>query len=285
MRRLILLLCFLIIIIPQIARAEHGRELNVTLFSDGWAHVEITERVSGQEKNLTLALPVDNYEYLMVINENNIILNYTAINKDIFIDLENSSRITVIFQTPALTSKKGAIWNFSINYDADTTYVTLPPGSVMVGVSETPDKVVKIGDSLSLTFSKGNVWICYMPIMPSNLSQSSPAQPSKPSAQEGKTGTVLTFNFIYILIPVIIALAALLLYQRGKRKSGSDQLDSDEKAILDELMRRGGSMYQSELVKVLGLPKTTVWRKINRLSEKGLIKVEKSEKGNIIHLK
>jgi uncharacterized membrane protein len=39
------------------------------------------------------------------------------------------------------------------------------------------------------------------------------------------------------------------------------------------------------LVKVLGLPKTTVWRKINRLSEKGLIKVEKSEKGNIIHLK
>ena len=75
------------------------------------------------------------------------------------------------------------------------------------------------------------------------------------------------------------------MYQRGKRKSGSDQLDSDEKAILDELMRRGGSMYQSELVKVFGLPKTTVWRKINRLSEKGLIKVEKSEKGNIIHLK
>ncbi|MGC9020189.1 MAG: helix-turn-helix transcriptional regulator [Candidatus Methanodesulfokora sp.] len=287
MKRLTLLtLCFLIMVSLLTAKAEHLRELNVTLFPDGWAHVEITEQVSGQEKNLTLALPTDSYEYLMVINENNIILNYTAVNRNVFVELENSSRITVIFQTQALTSKRGAIWNFSINYDADITYVTLPPKFVMIGVSEAPERVMKRGDSLSLAFRKGSLWISYMPIQPSSTVQpSSTAQPSKPSTQGEKKGAAWPFNPLYLLVPAIIALIAFLLYKKGGKRYESEELDPDEKAILDELMRRGGSMYQSELIKALGLPKTTVWRKINRLNEKGVIRVEKSEKGNIIHLR
>ena len=267
----------------QTVKAEHPRELNVTLFSDGWAHVEITEQVSSQEKNLILALPTDSYEYLIVMNENSIILNYTTVGKNLFVELENSSRITAIFQTQALTSKKGAIWNFSIGYDADIAYVTLPPGSVMVGVSEVPDRVMKKGDSLSLVFKKGSLWVSYMmPVQP--ISQTQPSRPSS-SEERGKTGTALVPNPLYILFPVVIAFATLLLYIKRKKRHGSEELDPDEKVILNELMRRGGSMYQSELVKVLGLPKTTVWRKINRLSEKGVIIVEKSERGNIIHLK
>jgi len=54
--------------------------------------------------------------------------------------------------------------------------------------------------------------------------------------------------------------------------------------ILALLRERGGSLFQSEIVEVLGLPKSTVSEAINRLHEKG--RVEKVRKGreNLIRL-
>ena len=62
------------------------------------------------------------------------------------------------------------------------------------------------------------------------------------------------------------------------------KLDSTDRLILEKLREAGGSMYQSELQKATGLPKTTVWRHVRRLAELGYVRVEREGKYNRVVL-
>ena len=54
--------------------------------------------------------------------------------------------------------------------------------------------------------------------------------------------------------------------------------------ILALLLERGGSLFQSEIVEVLGLPKSTVSEAINRLHERKLIEKVRKGRENLIRL-
>jgi uncharacterized membrane protein len=57
-----------------------------------------------------------------------------------------------------------------------------------------------------------------------------------------------------------------------------------EDRILALLRERGGSLYQSEIVELLGLPKSTVSEAINRLHETGRIEKVRKGRENLIRL-
>ena len=58
-----------------------------------------------------------------------------------------------------------------------------------------------------------------------------------------------------------------------------------EDRILALLREKGGSQFQSEIVEVLGMPKSTVSEAINRLHEKALIEKVRKGRENLIRLK
>ncbi len=61
-------------------------------------------------------------------------------------------------------------------------------------------------------------------------------------------------------------------------------LTLDEVKILRFLVERGGEAYQMEIYKTLGMPKSTVTKIIRRLSERGLLTVERRGRYNYVKL-
>jgi hypothetical protein len=102
-------------------------------------------------------------------------------------------------------------------------------------------------------------------------------------------------------IPVLLVLgaagAAIAIYSRRRRftrsasppASGQEPGDPGvtlelEDRILALLAGKGGSLFQSEIVEVLGLPKSTVSEAINRLHEEGRIEKVRKGRENLIRL-
>jgi len=62
------------------------------------------------------------------------------------------------------------------------------------------------------------------------------------------------------------------------------RLNTDEVKVLKYLMSRGKPVIQSVIGKELNIPKSTLFRIIKRLSELGLINVEKKGKYNYVYI-
>jgi hypothetical protein len=115
------------------------------------------------------------------------------------------------------------------------------------------------------------------------------------------------FPFLPLIagIIVIAVFAGFTLYRATKRRNGQDisedrdepadagepavLLSEAEKAGLEEriitlLGAGGGEQYQSEIVKTLGLPKSTVSSALNNLHMKGIIQKVKKGRENLIRL-
>jgi len=105
------------------------------------------------------------------------------------------------------------------------------------------------------------------------------------------------------LIPAVIGLVIIigagsgyLLYWIRKRSSGADEPEdpaiplsetdeeSLEERIVSLLRANGGEQFQSEIVKLLGLPKSTVSSTLNNLHRKGIIRKVKKGRENLIRL-
>ncbi|MDP3565443.1 MAG: ArsR family transcriptional regulator [Methanoregula sp.] len=106
-------------------------------------------------------------------------------------------------------------------------------------------------------------------------------------------------------IGVVIIIAGFILFRAGKRQAAPGLLkDRDEPAELSEpavplseaeeagleerittlLAASGGEQYQSEIVKTLGLPKSTVSSALNNLHQKGVIQKVRKGRENLIRL-
>ncbi len=73
------------------------------------------------------------------------------------------------------------------------------------------------------------------------------------------------------------ALVAAYLGRRRPVKLG--ELGEVDAKILDYVRRRGGA-YEADVARELGIPRTTVFRAVRRLEERGLVRVEKREGRN-----
>ncbi len=63
------------------------------------------------------------------------------------------------------------------------------------------------------------------------------------------------------------------------------QLTQDELRVLQFLLEKGGESYQMEIYRTLNLPKSTVTKIVHRLSERGLLIVERKGRYNYVKLR
>jgi uncharacterized membrane protein len=83
--------------------------------------------------------------------------------------------------------------------------------------------------------------------------------------------------------PVVAAAAgaAVAVAYLGRRRPV--ELGEVDAKILDYVRRRGGA-YEADVARELGIPRTTVFRAVRRLEERGLVRVEKREGRNWVTL-
>jgi uncharacterized membrane protein len=84
------------------------------------------------------------------------------------------------------------------------------------------------------------------------------------------------------LLPLVAAAAAagaaFFLLPTRRRRQQADLGEVDAKVL--EYVRRRGGAYEADVARELGIPRTTVFRAVRRLEERGLVRVEKREGRN-----
>lgn len=168
-----------------------------------------------------------------------------------------SSPVKLSYYTSNLTAKRGPVWNVSFVAPAPTT-LTLPQGAVLISVNRLPQDVSTANGATQLLLAPGPWSISYF------------LRPPPPASA----------GFPYLLVAgatggAAVSLAVALAYIRLRRRKGEARLRPDDRRILDFLRAIGGQAYESDIVRELNLPKTSVWRAIKRLSDAGLVRVER----------
>ena len=91
-----------------------------------------------------------------------------------------------------------------------------------------------------------------------------------------------TLSYMLSGLAVAAVLLGSLALKRGRAPpKPEDDLDF---MILEELRSSGGVMLQAELFRRLGLPRTTVWRRLRRMEERGLLKLVRTRDGTLVTL-
>jgi len=101
-----------------------------------------------------------------------------------------------------------------------------------------------------------------------------------------------------ILLIIQIAVVAFAVYTGRRRLRAmvnnaqnhaeelvKEDLPEVDRSILKLLVERQGVVYQSEIVRVLGLPKSTVHKALRRLCEAGYVEIQKRGRLNVVVLK
>jgi uncharacterized membrane protein len=81
-------------------------------------------------------------------------------------------------------------------------------------------------------------------------------------------------------VSVAVAGAAYAMLRNRGKKSGNG-LNETDSVVLDYVRRTGG-VYEADIARALGLPRTTVFKAVRRLEREGLVKVEKRNGRNYV---
>jgi len=289
--------------------------VSITILDGGLARVDYLIPAAG---NISLTIPLigePDASYLVLVqDEEGMPLAY-EINETlgvIEVACLNASEVRISYYTQALTYKRGKIWavNFSSPYRVK---LTLPPNSTVIYFSTVPEEVTVEGDALSFVFSPGTILVKYI------FTYLAPPPEEKPPAQEiteeevNATGEEVpqAYNFTqasnatlpeereaapttglhpdYLTLLAVAAIlaaavAAVLWLRRRSPPYYAMELSEEEVEILETLRRMGGGAFQSELQRALDMPTTSLWRRLRRLREKGLVVIEKRSGRNYVKL-
>ncbi|NPB00931.1 MAG: winged helix-turn-helix transcriptional regulator [Crenarchaeota archaeon] len=133
-------------------------------------------------------------------------------------------------------------------------------------------------------------YIKYIVLLPLSRPIENIHQISKTSSKKKETNnTIIYIALIITLLAVDVILWPLLKKKRSSKErieeiKEIEDLSEIEKKIINILRQRGGTVLQSELYRILGIPRTTLWRAVKRLEERGIVKIEKINRLNRIVL-
>jgi uncharacterized membrane protein len=178
---------------------------------------------------------------------------------------------------------------------------TLPPtGAGQGGVQNATTTVTATGPSTTTnTTTKAQTATVTESIPSAGVGETTTMEAGTSTGRRGGPSKLATITAAVIAAAALTVLLLLVKVYGGKHHSseagGSSEggggvepilvtLDPTDILILRKLREAGGSMYQSELQKATGLPKTTVWRHVRKLAQLGYVRVEREGKYNRVIL-
>ncbi len=176
--------------------------------------------------------------------------------------------VNLTYITMDLTKKINETWVLSYNAPYSTV-VILPSGAIPIDIEPKNFEVVYVEKSIGLLFPPGNIVIRYI-VIPSLLQQKQETKPINEVTNQNPA-TSLT-NVLSYSIPIALGVGALIGIAMLRRKSRKlpSALDDIDKRII-EALQRYGEMTARDLMDRLGIPKSTLYRRLNKLKELGFV--------------
>jgi len=105
-------------------------------------------------------------------------------------------------------------------------------------------------------------------------------------------------QLILLFLVIDMVLLSLIILNTRKKVENMDNVDNapveavpgdarDElmNRIIELLVEHGGSMYQSEIRSILGVPKSTLHKVLTRMAQDGIVEIRKEGRFNVVSLK
>ena len=147
--------------IPIQTSFSSTRTLDLTLYSDGSAHISAELDVDPLEPDFEVSLFGPSIDNFVAVGENGFLLSSEIIGDKVTVDTFGSSTITIDYDTHDLISKDGRVWSFSL--DSPTDYsLLMPPNSIIVGMNALPSNMDLINDQTKLELGNGLSEINYI---------------------------------------------------------------------------------------------------------------------------
>ncbi len=217
---------------------------------------------------------------------------YTKSGNSITLSLTGDRMATVSYRTNALTQKTGKTWGLPLSLPENLTnaYVSVAlPKSVSISKVEPTDGIVMSEeDSLVVAWASGaglrGVSLEY------EFAQETQQTQTNPPAPGFDWNSVGLFALAVVAVLAVIALA-VWVYPRFKteQKKGADAefcitegmrnvlkaLNENDVKVVEEIANAGGEMRRSELERKSGIAKSSLALSLDRLEQKGILKIGK----------
>jgi len=231
-------------------------------------------------------MPGEEHEELLIVDHNNLPLDYVQVNNITIIHNLGASQIEISYFTSDLTSKTGKYWTLSAEVKTNTT-VMLPEEASVISLNKVPELIESYNGQVTMVFPSGEIEISYI------SEHSLYRQP-----QSIKTWQLL----LIISLPIMAVSMSVFWFLRrkkaqpklGKNKSevNVDKLFEKEKHLRPEevqviylLAEKCGTAFEAEVYEKLNLPRTTTWRLLKRLEKMEIVDIRKSRRQNIVTIR
>jgi len=278
------------------------RTLDLTLYSDGSAHISTHLDIDPLEPDFEVNLFGSSVDNFVAVGENGFLLSSEIIGDKVTIDTLGSSTITIDYDIHDLISKEGRIWTFSVDSPIDYSLL-MPSNSIIVGMNIIPSNMDLVNDQTKLELSSGLSEINYI------FGTTTPPITTTPTINPVQP-TIDIFTLALIGVPIAAAITGAVIMIKRKQakslaviqtevtsKSNTDSLDpetifslrpllrEDDKEIIKFISENGGQALESELRKKFLQPRTTMWRAVKRLERQEIIEITKKDLQNLVKLK
>ncbi|MEE8180882.1 MAG: MarR family transcriptional regulator [Nitrosopumilaceae archaeon] len=278
------------------------RTLDLTLYSDGSAHISTHLDIDPLEPDFEVNLFGSSVDNFVAVGENGFLLSSEIIGDKVTIDTLGSFTITIDYDIHDLISKEGRIWTFSVDSPIDYSLL-MPSNSIIVGMNIIPSNMDLVNDQTKLELSSGLSEINYI------FGTTNPPITTTPTINPVQP-TIDIFTLALIGVPIAAAITGAVIMIKRKQakslaviqtevtsKSNTDSLDpetifslrpllrEDDKEIIKFISENGGQALESELRKKFLQPRTTMWRAVKRLERQEIIEITKKDLQNLVKLK
>ncbi len=159
---------------------------DLQVYRDGLVHVEQTLRVNQTLPAVTLPLLGSSVDNFIVLDENQIVVDYEVEGTDLTIFTLGATTIKVEYDTHSLTLKHAEEWTFLVDSPYNLT-VHLPEDSTIIDLNNVPDSIEINGNTITLSLFSSQWEIIYVfPLTPPANFQISNLEVTPSSAKIGE---------------------------------------------------------------------------------------------------
>jgi uncharacterized membrane protein len=136
-------------------------QLDLEVYQDGVVHIAYTFLVNQTLPQVNITLLGSLYQYLVVVDENDSILDYAIAEPEIVIDSLGAQQVHVEYDGLDLTNKTLGIWSIAVTAPINFT-ITFPVKTTILDLTEPPLTIESIDQHPVLTMPAGNQTISYV---------------------------------------------------------------------------------------------------------------------------
>jgi uncharacterized membrane protein len=264
--------------------AVTSETLTFTVYFDGFVQVNQELELQQSYPSVNVSLLGEAYEELLIVDEQNLPLDYELSCGEAIIYSLGTSQIRLSYFTADLTSKTGKYWTLSAEVSINAT-VVLPENASVISLNNVPELIESFNNKVSIVMPPGILEITY-------ISERSLYQ--QPQSYE-------TWLIALIFIPIAASAAFIVWFLKRKKPPQKNELRpeldlekllekekhlrSEEVQVIRFLAEKHGTALEAELYEKLNLPRTTTWRLLKRLEKMEILDIRKSRRQNVVSVR